>query len=130
MTAELDLAGLKAMLAEATAGEWAAHRVPGHPDLSQIVATMPDGSKACVSCDITDNDAPFVAAAKTAFPKLIQRIEELEEAVREADAALDANDRLLGSILKAIDTGRNEPLCIVRDLLVKRARTLTPNEGR
>jgi hypothetical protein len=83
MTAELDLAGLKAMLAEATPGEWKAHRVPGHADLSQIVATMPDGSKACVSCDTTDNDAPFIAAVKNSLPKLIQRIEELEEALRQ-----------------------------------------------
>jgi hypothetical protein len=144
MTAELDLAGLKAMLAEATPGDWAwriePQRYPECDDVD-LPATVSGGGAHIAWLNerydtninqMNDKDAALIVAAKNKLPALIQRIEELEEAAREADEALDANERLLGAILKAIDTGRNEPLFIVRDYIVKRIRegALTPTKGR
>jgi len=89
-----------------------ARRQPTHPNAATDAII---GRFACGEYAI--KALPVVAQAMNALPHLLDRIALLEEAVREADGALDANDRLLKSVLAAIDTGRSEPLFIVRDQL-------------
>lgn len=94
MTAELDLAGLKAMLAEATPGDWEwriePQRYPECDDVD-LPATVSGGGAHIAWLNerydtninqMNDKDAALIVAAKNKLPALIQRIEALEEALR------------------------------------------------
>jgi hypothetical protein len=139
---DLDLAGLKAMLAEATPGPWTAIKgVEASDDMrcgvaavrgdkAYLVATIENGAPGDV-CDTEYANARLIVAAKTAFPALIQRIEELEEALKPFAEAADAFNDCEQHPNGCPDSAQAGELV---DLTVgdfRRARSaLTPTKGR
>jgi len=121
-TAPLDLAALRRLCEEATPGPWDHFRLedPSPVALAAYVtatAAMGSGEFYIVGCDKPDGradvchagngptsaqNAAFIAAARTALPALLDRVERAERASEEHDADLEGErDRLRASLTAA-----------------------------
>jgi hypothetical protein len=99
-TAALDLAALRRLCEEATPGPWDVDD-QSHDDGTIWVNVEWRGTAVCEACPVAA-DAAFIAAARTALPALLDRVERAERANEEYDADLEGErDRLRASLTAA-----------------------------
>jgi hypothetical protein len=117
-TAPLDLAALRRLCEEATEGPWFVAEEPTHGGLSVVE----DGRTAGlfpIACEASE--AAFIAAARTALPALLDRVERAEregEALRRHNEILLANYRLAFDRVQALESkaeGLREALDAIRE---------------
>lgn len=109
-----ELQTLRGLCERAVSGPW--HTQPDGAGMTEVYSDklQRDGLDIGVAGDLREHDAAFIAAARTALPALIDRVEELE---RERD---EARNRVLRPLTErevqaALHEGRAEAMAATGD---------------